>query len=287
MAQVASGCSEIDNCPTELLACSVALRKVLQMVTLAPPCECDSCVPKRRLLAVLELTEGLNATPNQMVEELRADLARHAKICQVATIDVQEDSLSKALHASRDHPWLNYDPNAFLPKPFESFLLTGNCPRVGPPPSADHSTRVEVCYVLGCGRSGTTLLAELLSRHGKVLYLNEPRQLWISALPHVDVWSVAAEKRCGKLCLDEEEMEPALSICQAYKELVAQHMGPVNDSPGKFVVVEKFPEHAFRVGFLGQLCDKGLGTQSCSVVHLLREGRAVARSIARFGNPTA
>jgi hypothetical protein len=31
-------------------------------------------------------------------------------------------------------------------------------------------------FIVGCGRSGTTILGEMLGRHPQLAYLNEPRQ---------------------------------------------------------------------------------------------------------------
>lgn len=48
----------------------------------------------------------------------------------------------------------------------------------------------------------------------------------------------------------------------------------------RIVVLEKFPEHAFRLPFLSEVCSRqGL---RCHVLHLVRGGFDVARSIARF-----
>jgi len=53
------------------------------------------------------------------------------------------------------------------------------------------------------------------------------------------------------------------------------------------IVLEKFPEHAFRLPFLATICERGLGPGTCSFVHLIRDGVDVARSIAGFGSSAA
>ncbi|ETN97761.1 hypothetical protein RFI_39764 [Reticulomyxa filosa] len=46
-------------------------------------------------------------------------------------------------------------------------------------------------YIFGCGRSGTTLVGQILACCEDVLFLNEPRSLWLTVCPELDVWSLA------------------------------------------------------------------------------------------------
>ena len=66
-------------------------------------------------------------------------------------------------------------------------------------------------FLLSCvaTRSGTTLLGSILGQHERVTYLNEPRQLWISAFPCYDVWSVLAQARSGQLRLQAHQAHQA------------------------------------------------------------------------------
>src|SRR5436190_22514624 len=41
-------------------------------------------------------------------------------------------------------------------------------------------------FILGIGRSGTTILGSLMSIHKDVGFLNEPKALWYSILPETD-----------------------------------------------------------------------------------------------------
>jgi hypothetical protein len=43
-------------------------------------------------------------------------------------------------------------------------------------------------FIIGCGRSGTTILGATLAQHQLVTYLNEPCHLWFSAYPETDIW---------------------------------------------------------------------------------------------------
>ena len=39
-------------------------------------------------------------------------------------------------------------------------------------------TEFSPVFIIGCGRSGTTILGDTLSKHPKIEYLNERRDLW-------------------------------------------------------------------------------------------------------------
>ena len=43
--------------------------------------------------------------------------------------------------------------------------------------------------ILGCGRSGTTILGQALAQHSEVTFLDEPRELWFRAYPATDIWT--------------------------------------------------------------------------------------------------
>ena len=45
-----------------------------------------------------------------------------------------------------------------------------------------------VCFIAGCGRSGTTFLGRILSMHPGIAYLEEPRNYWIAINKKTDVW---------------------------------------------------------------------------------------------------
>lgn len=243
--------------------------------------------------------------PMPIMEELKADLEKHRKRAALGSTDELGDRKA-ILQTTTQRSWLSYNPDALLPIPFDVFLLSGSCPRIPWAPSADViSKEPELCYIVGCGRSGTTFLGDLLSRYQGLVFLNEPRQLWIPLLPAMDVWSAAAPKRQGRLTFTRaeallevptleaggESRQLASTICGAYRDLAevvpvstskgAESLGP---EVGRVVIVEKFPEHAFRLEFLSSICGKGLGPRRCKFIHMTRDGVDVARSVARFGN---
>src|SRR3954469_16896480 len=64
----------------------------------------------------------------------------------------------------------------------------------------------EPVFILGCGRSGTTIFGTALSKHKSITYLNEPRHLCFAAYPEADIWTPRAAKRRGKLALTAEDV---------------------------------------------------------------------------------
>ncbi len=43
-------------------------------------------------------------------------------------------------------------------------------------------------FITGCARSGTTILAEILSHHENIQYLNDCFDLWVKSFPVADIW---------------------------------------------------------------------------------------------------
>ncbi|CAE8693309.1 unnamed protein product [Polarella glacialis] len=107
----------------------------------------------------------------------------------------------------------------------------------------------------------------------------------------MDVWSTAANDRAGRLQFSPREanssaMHPGglpvhQAMAAAYKDIA--HLAGVDASRGS-IILEKFPEHAFRIGLLEEISASGLGPGRCTFIHLWRNGVEVARSIARFGS---
>jgi len=281
-------------------------------------CTCDDCERKSALLKSIEMNmaSAADASEHPMADELRQELASHARRAALAAQDDETGDRLAIRKSNAKRPWLTYDPDALLPNPFDAFLLGGGCRRILWPSAASVNSRsnltleVSVCYIVGCGRSGTTALAELMSRYVGVVFVNEPRQLWIPLLPAMDVWSVAAPSRGGKLCFSPDEaLTPvrgvetsggdahagatqtvAHHVMDAYTTIAELATSPPL-APGQTsrpsLVVEKFPEHAFRLPFLANMCREELGPHRCTILHIIRDGVDTARSIAAFENPAA
>jgi hypothetical protein len=123
-------------------------------------------------------------------------------------------------------------------------------------------------FIIGCGRSGTTVLGQVLGRHAQLAYLNEPRDIWLYE-PRTDIWSAKAPARGGRLRLASGDVRPAAAtrIRRAFAAEVRLQRAER--------LVEKLPINAFRVGWLAGMFPDAL------FVHLIRNGLEVAASIAR------
>ena len=124
-------------------------------------------------------------------------------------------------------------------------------------------------FIIGCGRSGTTILGTSLSTHRSVTYLNEPRHLWFSAFPETDIWSSKANSRTGKLLLTEADVDSTKSkkLSRLFRlETVIS---------GRPVLLEKLPINSFRLEFIHHIFPDAL------FIHIFRNGLEVASSIEK------
>jgi hypothetical protein len=122
-------------------------------------------------------------------------------------------------------------------------------------------------FIIGCGRSGTTILGKLLSQHPDVTYLNEPRDLWL-ADPRTDVWSAKAHARGGRLTLTPRDVD------RVYAHRLRAAFAGAAAAPGRGQLIEKLPVNSFRVGYIARIFP------DARFIHLLRNGLEVAASIA-------
>jgi hypothetical protein len=125
-------------------------------------------------------------------------------------------------------------------------------------------------FIIGCGRSGTTILGELISQHPGVLYLNEPYAIW-ELEPRTDIWTGRARARAGQLELTAEDVRPIRA--QRIRKAFQLHLLKA----GKRQLVEKLPINSFRLGFILSMFP------DARVLHIIRNGAEVAKSISRFG----
>lgn len=172
------------------------------------------------------------------------------------------------LHEERiDFYWLSYNPHAFLPLD-DYFYRTGILSKVTidiKNPSSDWAPH----FIIGCGRSGTTVIAKILSAHPDLCFLNEPRSLWMQIFPNFDVWSAQAQKRKGRLKMKKNA---DINEAKQIKELLYS----VTDMLGKTALLEKTPENTFRLGWLDSLFP------NCKFIMVKRNPIQTARSISRF-----
>jgi glycosyltransferase involved in cell wall biosynthesis len=120
----------------------------------------------------------------------------------------------------------------------------------------------ESIFIVGCGRSGTTLLGDLLDKHPTVRYRYEPYASWAAIGPVTDCLQLYSrgEHHC---LLDASAVTPTT------RERFRRLMSPASG----FTLVEKSPINALRLGYLDAI------TPTARFVHIVRDGTDVARSI--------
>jgi hypothetical protein len=121
-------------------------------------------------------------------------------------------------------------------------------------------------FIIGCGRSGTTIFGTTLSKHSKITYLNERRDIWTAAYPETDIWT-QDRKTHGRMHLTaaDERGQKTRILCSLFQREIQKSKRPV--------LVEKLPINTFRLRFI-----HAAFPEAC-FIHLYRNGLEVARSI--------
>lgn len=128
---------------------------------------------------------------------------------------------------------------------------------------------VSPIFVIGCGRSGTTLLGRLLGMHPQIKYLNEPYDLWAaieSATDFLQLYS-RGEHYC---LLDGSFVTPS----------ARQRFGRLMSSPTGRILVEKSPINTLRIGYLDALAP------DARYAYIVRDGVEVVQSIVKLAGVT-
>lgn len=115
----------------------------------------------------------------------------------------------------------------------------------------------QTVFLIGCARSGTSILGETIAAHSRVTYLYEVSSIWKRAFPD------RPDDRLGPEDAGDRE-----AVDRVYSEFAARMNDPERD-----VLVEKNPKHTLRVAFL---CRAFPG---CRIVHIIRDGRDTVASL--------
>jgi polysaccharide pyruvyl transferase WcaK-like protein len=124
-------------------------------------------------------------------------------------------------------------------------------------------------FIVGCGRSGTTLIGDLFATHPAVSYLHEPYDLWAAIEPATDF--VQLYSHGEHYCLLDAD-----SATVTARNRFRRMMSP----PPGFTLVEKNPINALRIGYLQAMAP------GARFVHIVRDGVDVANSIAKMAAGT-
>lgn len=122
-------------------------------------------------------------------------------------------------------------------------------------------------FIIGCGRSGTSILGTLISQNPEVLYLREPRDLWRKAYPQTDIWSKDAKTIGSKLVWTENDIDTTKSniLLDSFDQMLKQQ--------NKNILMEKLPINTFRLSFIDKIFP------DARYIHIFRNGLEVAKSI--------
>lgn len=150
--------------------------------------------------------------------------------------------------------WIN-------PLVFTQFALLKRLPML-------RKVRVPV-FILGTGRSGTTILGVVLSMHRDVGFLNEPKALWHVIRADEDVIGSYARGN-GRYRLDETDA--GTKVVATAQRLFGAYLALT----GSRHVVDKYPELIFRIPFV-----KAIFPDARFVI-LVRNGRDTIASIERW-----
>lgn len=124
-------------------------------------------------------------------------------------------------------------------------------------------------FIVGTGRSGTTILGTVLSLHRDVGFLNEPKALWHAIHPHEDVIGNydrgPAAYRLGASDADEAVVRRAHRLFGAYLTAV-----------GASRVLDKYPELVFRLPFVRSIFP------DARFLFVVRNGWDTVRSVAAW-----
>lgn len=147
-------------------------------------------------------------------------------------------------------------------------MLRARAERAARRPGPDPSSEPPPGFIVGCGRSGTTILGKVFMTHPQVRYLFEPYHLWASIDRRTDVTNLHYPAD-GLFIMRGEHASPGAR--DRFARLV---LGARGD---RRIVVEKTPHNIARIGFLEALSPPG-----ARYVHIVRSGLDAARSIDRL-----
>ena len=125
-------------------------------------------------------------------------------------------------------------------------------------------------FILGTGRSGTTILGIVLSMHRDIGYLNEPKAIWHLIHPHEDIIGNYSQVSDAKYRLTAEDATN--EMCQRASQMFGAYLTVTRSKR----LVDKYPELIFRVDFVRTLFP------DARFIFLVRNGWDTCHSIATW-----
>ena len=124
-------------------------------------------------------------------------------------------------------------------------------------------------FILGTGRSGTTILGIVLSMHREIGYLNEPKAIWHLIHPHEDI--IGNYSRA-----DAKYRLTAEDATYEMRQRASQMFGAYLTATRSKRLVDKYPELIFRIDFVRALFP------DARFIFLARNGWDTCHSIATW-----
>ncbi len=121
-------------------------------------------------------------------------------------------------------------------------------------------------FIVGTGRSGSTILGVLMSMHRDVGFLNEPKALWHAAYPHADVFGQYSK---GPALYSLDEGDATQEVRRRMQRLFGAYLRTIASRR----VVDKHPELVFQIPFVRAIFP------DARFVFLVRNGWDTCRSI--------
>ena len=122
-------------------------------------------------------------------------------------------------------------------------------------------------FIIGCGRSGTTVLGQTLAQHTNICYLNERRDLWHNAYPEFNIWSSSKKGAILEATAEHHQTKKSRQLRQLFFKEQVLHKSTI--------LLEKLPINSFRIEFL-RAC-----FPEARFIYLHRNGMEVSHSIEK------
>lgn len=150
-----------------------------------------------------------------------------------------------------------------------SSLYYNACRSTKKKPKFTDNFQLSYAFIIGCGRSGTTLLGDILSAHHNTAYLYEPYYLWSAIDPTLDVLNLFQNITPSLFLGSDFYLENHTTSFTNY----IRHY--INNNHAQ-LLIEKTPLNTFRIAWLRQL------VPDAKFIHIVRDGLDVCNSIAKL-----
>lgn len=127
-------------------------------------------------------------------------------------------------------------------------------------------------FIVGTGRSGSTILGKLFSIHQQVGFLNEPKALWYYLNEKDDIIGSYSKRKVGQYYFSEKE------ATQKIRKKAHNIYGWYLFFTGNYRIVDKYPEHLFRRDYIQSIFG------DAKFILLVRNGKDTSQSIATWSD---